>query len=146
MPRTFHGAGVNAETGEVIDITGQLAGTGRPHRKKQRRHKMFALVDSDYMSRLELTQQESRVFWAIAGALAKDSGSIAKIGTGVIAEQTGMLYSNVGAALASLKKRNIIARESVGVWVVSPWLMYAGSAEDWEAATADAPEPEWSRS
>lgn len=107
---------------------------------------MFALVDSDYMSRLELTQQESRVFWAIAGALAKDSGSIAKIGTGVIAEQTGMLYSNVGAALTSLKKRNIIARESVGVWVVSPWLMYAGSAEDWEAATADAPEPEWSRS
>lgn len=145
-PRAFHGEGVNTETGEVIEIAGQVALTGRKHQRKQRRHKMFGLADLERIADLELTQQEQRVFWTIARALTKDSGSIARIAPGEIAERTGMHKSNVSAALASLRRRNIISRERNGVWIVSPWIMYAGSAEDWETATEEAPEPEWSRS
>lgn len=145
-PRHFRGEGVNADTGEVIDIVGQLAAQqGRAHRKKQRRHQMFALVDLARMSQLELTKNESRVYWCIVNALAKDSGSIARIGTSEIAEITGIHPSNVSAVLLSLKNRLIIDRQRIGVWAINPWLMYAGSAEDWEAATDGHPEPEWSR-
>jgi len=107
---------------------------------------MFGLADLERIADLELTNQEQRVFWTIARALTKDSGSIARIATSEIAERTGIHKSNVASTLASLRRRNIITRERVGVWVVNPWIMYAGSAEDWETATAEAPEPEWSRS
>ena len=144
-PRHFTGEGINTETGEVIEIAGHVATQGRAHRKKQRRHPMFALVDLARMSQLELTKNESRVYRCIVNAMSKDSGSIARIATGEIADTTGIHPSNVSAVLSSLKKRRIITRERHAVWAVNPWLMYAGSAEDWEAATADAPEPEWSR-
>lgn len=144
-PRQFRGEGVNTETGEVIEIAGQIAAQGRRHQKKQRRHPVFALVDMSRLTDLELTQHESKVFWAIADSLTKDSGSIARIGTGEIAERVSLAYSNVGAALTSLKRRRIIRRERVGVWAINPWLIYAGSAEDWETATEAAPQPEWTR-
>lgn len=146
--RPVDGQGVNRETGEVIDITGHVAieaAQGRRHRRKERSHGMFTLVDPVRMHQLELTQHEARVLWAVAGALTKDSGSIARIGTGEIAEAADMLYSNVGAALGSLKKRRILRRERIGVWWINPWLMFAGTADDWEDATDAAEQPEWSR-
>lgn len=145
-PKPFHGQGVSVETGEVIEIAGHVTTTGRKHQRKQRRHRMFGLADLERIADLELTQQEQRVFWTIARALTRDSGSVARIATSEIAEKTGMHKSNVSTTLASLRRRNIVSRERTGVWLVSPWIIYAGSAEDWEAATADAPEPEWSRS
>lgn len=107
---------------------------------------MFALVDMSRMSELVLTTTESRVLWCICDSLSKGSGSIARIGTGEIAERTGILSQNVSKTLRSLRDRRIITRERNGVWAVNPWLIYAGSAEDWEAATDGHPEPEWSRS
>lgn len=106
---------------------------------------MFTLVDNPRMAELELTVAESRVFWAIASGLSKGSGSTARITTGEIADTLGMLQPNVSKAIRSLRDRRIIHRERNAVWQLNPWLIFAGSAEDWETATDDAPEPEWSR-
>lgn len=146
--KPMEGQGVNRTTGEVIDITGHVAveAGGRKHRRKERSHNVFTLVDNPRMAQLELTQQESRVFWAICSALRKDDGSLARIGTGELSERTGMLPSNVSTTIASLKRRRIVQRERVGVWRINPWLLFAGSAEDWETETEDAPQPIWNRS
>ena len=147
----IEGGLVHHTTGEVFDLTGARLEMmpdkkpGRPNAKKQRRHPMFALIDTPRMAMLELTIQEQRVFWCILGHLSKDTGK-SRVGTSEIAVQTAMHYSNVGATLGSLKKRHIIFREHVGVWIVNPWIAYAGSVDDWEADTTDFPQPEWSRS
>lgn len=145
--KPIEGHAVIPSTGEIIDIHGhtvEKAG-GRKHQRKGRSHSVFTLVDNPRMAQLELTQQESRVFWTIASALRKDDGSLARIGTGEIADRTGMLASNVSTAIASLKRRRIVDRERIGVWRINPWLLFAGSAEDWELETEDAEQPEWAR-
>jgi hypothetical protein len=147
MPaRSFRGEATNPATGEVLDLVGKLDPTaGRKHRKAQRRHTVFLLTDHPRMHQLNLTGQQWRVFWATVGVMHKDSGSIARISTGEIAKIAEMSSSQASTVLSSLVARRIIDRTGPGVWAVNPWLVYAGSAEDWEAATDAHPEPEWNR-
>lgn len=147
----IEGHAVHAESGEVIDLAGarfesvQDAQPGRAHKQKERSHPMFALIDTQKVGKLELTIQEQRVFWCVVGHLSKDTGK-SRVGTGEIAEETGMLVSNVGTTLTSLKRRRILFRERIGVWIVNPWIAYAGSVVDWEADTTEFAQPKWSRS
>lgn len=140
---------VDKETGEVHRFAGQMQTIaapepGRPHRRRGREHQMFVLLDTHRIRQLELTRQEHRVFWCVVDHLQKESGR-SRITTGEIIEQCGMHPSNTKAALGSLRRRQLVIRERNGVWVVNPWLLYAGSAADWETDTAEYPEPEWSR-
>ena len=147
MPaRSFRAEGVNADTGEVIDIVGKLDQTaGRKHRTSERSHQVFLLTDHPQMHRLDLTGSQWRIFWAVVGVMHKDSGSLARVNTGEVAKTTGMSTSQASTVLTSLVSRRILDRAGLGVWNVNPWLVYAGSAADWEAATDGHPKPEWSR-
>lgn len=142
---------VDAATGEVIPINGSLmhhepVKSGRPNAKRNRRHKVFALVDTAMaMSRLELTQQEGRVFWLIVGAVNPNTGD-ARITGRQIATAMDVSEPGVSRIIKSLAERHIL--EPTGersTWVVNPWIAFYGSAEDWESATAAATEPNWSR-
>ena len=137
---------MNEATGEVIGITGQLDPTaGRRHRKSQRRHTVFLLTDHPRMHQLDLTGQQWRAFWAVVSVMHKDSGTLARVNTGEVAETAEMSTSQASSVLTSLVSRRVLIRAGLGVWKVNPWLVYAGSAEDWETATDETPEPQWER-
>lgn len=143
---------VDSRTGEVIPISGSISHQeavkpSRAHAKRNRRHKVFALVDTaNAMARLELTQQEGRVFWLIVGAVNPNTGEAFITGQD-IAERLSINSAGVYRILKSLADRHVIlATESRSNWVVNPWIAFYGSAEEWENATVTATEPIWSRS
>lgn len=105
----------------------------------------MSLVDIGLMTRLELTGVESRVLFAIMGAVPEKGGADAFTTQQEIAETLGIPQSNVGRAIKTLKDRRLVWRLRNGRWHVNTWLAYNGDFDSWNQEAEHDPEPIWVR-
>lgn len=132
--------GIVRGTGEVVDIS---ITEGRGRRKKGAR-KVFALIDVEATAKLDLTPSQWRVLMQLIRAINKETGE-SRVSTAEIAREVGMAASNVSRTLSELRARRIVRTITPGAHRVSPHIAFRGSADEWDLATDETPEPDWSR-
>ena len=132
--------GVVRSTGEVLDV--EFPAT-RARRRRGRR-KVYAMVDLEVISDLELSGAEWRVLGRIMRAVHPET-NLASVTARTIAEDLQLDESNVAKVIRALHTRHILETKTRGVHRVNPHIMYRGSNQDWDIATETYPEPIWRR-
>jgi predicted DNA-binding transcriptional regulator len=96
------------------------------------------------MAALEMTALTARVLWSICSRVNPNTNE-SRVKIREIATELDTAESSVSRAIRELRDRRILQNEEFGVYVISPWIAYCGSAEAWEKATNDIDAPVWSR-
>lgn len=105
----------------------------------------MGLVDLGLLKKLDLSALEYRVLFCVMDAIPEKGGIRAFVTNAEVAEMIGSTGPSVSRTLVSLRDRRIITREGTGRLVVSPWIMYNGDFDSWDAETKDFEEPIWAR-
>jgi len=130
----------------TVDSTGEAV-TVQQFRtaKRKGRRKRVSMVNVDTMMRLQLSNQEGRVLWALLSHVPEKSGTIAYCTLAEIAHDTGIHPSNVAKVVKGLRERNIVKNLRRGQWHVNSHIAYNGSFDQWTVEDDVEPEPIWHR-
>lgn len=127
--------------------SGEPVAVAQPRRR--RRVKGFrdrtGLIDFTFMAKLELTQYQMKVLFAVMMHVPPKGGRIAYCTQSDIARVTGIHRVDVAKTLRVLRERHIVVNKTAGQWIVSAWLMYNGDYDSWAMECDEDQEPVWMR-
>lgn len=131
----------------TVDDTGQRVTMDLPRRRKRKKgwRDSVSLVDVGILTRLELSGLESRVLWMIARHIPEKGGNEARVALAEVADKTGIHPSDVSKIVRTLRARHLLRTVRRGVHEVSPWLLWSGDFDSWNAEADKWPEPTWVR-
>ena len=117
--------------------------------RRRRRVKGFrdrtGLIDFNFMTKLELTQYQMKILYAVMSFVPPKGGRLAYCTQADIARKTGIHRVDVAKNLQVLRDRNIIVNKTSGQWLVSAWLMYNGDYDSWAMECDEDQEPIWTK-
>lgn len=130
----------------TVDATGEEV-TVQQYRttKRKGRRKTVSMMNIDTMKRLQLSNQEYRVLFALLGAVPEKSGTIAYCTLAEIAHETGIHPSNLTKVMKGLRERNIVKTVRRGKHHINSHIAYSGSFDQWGTEDTSEPEPIWHR-
>jgi hypothetical protein len=130
-----------------VDATGEAVTIVQPRRSKRRKgwREHVSQVDVDNMFRLEMTGSEMRVLLCLMRHVAEKGGTESRCSIAEIAAETDMRGPNVSRIMRDLRERRIVNTVRQGYHDISPWLVYSGDYESWNAEASQWPEPTWVR-
>jgi hypothetical protein len=132
----------------VIDETQEPITVGIPKnqgKRKARKAKRMSMVNIDAMTRLEMTQTETRVFWNLVSHVPARSGSVAYVQIGQIAKELGIHRVEVSKTMKALRDRRIVTTLTQGQHHINANIVFSGSFDDWNEADVEELEPVWAR-
>lgn len=132
--------------GTVVE-TGQAVHVEAPRRRKRKKgwRDKVGLIDLEMVGKLQLTGLEYRTLIGLMSFVPEKGGVEAFCTQQELADKLGIHQPTVARVLKAFQERNIAFRVRQGKWRVSPWLMYNGDFDSWNAEAVDAPEPVWVR-
>jgi hypothetical protein len=128
-----------------VDGTDQTVTVQQYRRKKQKARKIVSMLNVGTMMRLELSNQEYRVLWALLSHIPEKSGSDAYCTQAELAADTGIHPSNVAKVLKGLRDRDIVMTVRRGRYHVNSHIAFNGSFDQWTIEDDGEPMPVWAR-
>lgn len=137
------------ESGEVMEFTGgeltlEIADSPkRKHRKAERHHRYWGLVDFAALRRLALNKLDMQIVLLVAESTDRDRGD-ARLSGAEMADILGVARNSVYRSLRSLRERRVLFGNA-HVWTVSIHILTRGAVDLWEQETSKAmnSQPVW---
>lgn len=133
---------VDTDTGQVTE--GDATWEEPSKRTRKGRRMTFTMIETspDGIGRLHLTGFEFRVLLQFIAHMDTDSSDV-RTRISDLAADLDAKAPNVSRAVATLRDRRIVFRESASRWRVNKHIAYRGSADDWGQKYYTDPEPIW---